>query len=190
MCKKRSLKTILPYVIIDKYFKQTMARTVNREEQMSDMTTRTLTGEELARLNYLCFIEWGENLDGVRQMVEIARRLRRSNHKSYVNRKSRRKHTNGSHEFHIVEAPAMMPLVDYSGTSSSSMNSSLESGSPNSLIAAAERVRKALTPPDSPPKISYSLKSTPTPSPVTYGFDVMEVLPTGIDSSNYIRCKE
>lgn len=166
-----------------------MSRTLAKQEH-DDMTTRTLTREEQARLNYLCFIEWGETLDGMRQMVTIARRLRRSNHRSYVKRTNKRKQANAPHEFQVVEAPAMMmPLVDYTGTSSSSLGSSLDSGSPDSVRAAAERVRNVMTPPDSPPKISYSLKSTPTPSPVTWGLDT-EVLPTGTHSSDYIRCKE
>lgn len=173
-----------------------MARTLTRQEQ-DDMTTRTLTGEELARLNYLCFIEWGENLDGVRQMVTIARRLRRSTHKNYMKRKEKRKTSSSQLVFvdpdgvqHTMTPLAdyhVTPTVDYSSASASSLKTESSETSPRE---AAERVRKVLTPPDSSPKISYSLKSTPTPSPVTCGYDMMEVLPTGTHSSNYIRCKE
>lgn len=148
-----------------------MARTYT-PERLDDMT---LTSDELSKFNYYCFVEWGVNLETARRIfhsgLKVRERSTRVNKKRYQKRKQ--------------QATAEKALGSPSST---------DSETKQRLIDTARRIRKALTPPTSPPKTPTFVDVTPpdtpappdsyppTPSPGV----IPRIVPTGMGTSDYI----
>lgn len=119
---------------------------------------RALTADEQLKLNYLCFLEWNDNLDNIRTMVASSRARAARNHRVYIKRRDKKKPPTSKFVFvdpdgvqhtmtPLVDYP-ITPVVDYSSASASSIKTSSSEGSPRE---AAERVRKFLVTPNPPP---------------------------------------
>lgn len=162
-----------------------MARTYTPER----LDNMTLTPDELNKFNYYCFCEWGVNLNEVRDLYQIGlttrNRIKRLNKRRYLRRKEK-----------ALAAKIAPP----------DSTSSTDSETKQALIATAQRVRQAMTPPTSPPKtptfvditppdtpappVSYPPTPSPTPldsyPPTPSPGVIPRIVPTGMDTSDYV----
>lgn len=149
-----------------------MARTYT-PERLDDMT---LTPDELSKFNYYCFVEWGVNLETARRIFRSGQKVRERSTRVNKKRYQRRK---------------QQATAEKAGPSSPS---STDSETKQRLIATAQRIRKALTPPTSPPRtptfVDVTPPDTPTPPdsypPTPSPGVIPRIVPTGMGTSDYI----
>jgi hypothetical protein len=126
-----------------------MARTFT-PERLDDMT---LTQDDINKFNYYCFAQWGITLDVANHLVTIGRNFQQRTRRLNQRRNAKKR---------ALAAAAAVPA--------SPSSSSTDSETKHRLIDTAKRIRKALTPPASPPKTPsprFIYPPTPSPSMIT-----------------------